>query len=1182
MKRRLALLLSGMAFAACTDAEPKKTEEHPSATVVQELPGDPLCKLPLAAATALPTQVERRFLGLAGTRTGSSLAVREPGGGASRELIVGSPGSGTTLKGYTQVLPLAQPLDIRSYTTRFEGEVAANRLGTAVAAGDFISGSGDDLVLGAPAYSSNLGIVYPVDSGLINGGDKALTTTSPRLKGFTPLEQSGTAVTVGDVTGDGVADLIVGAPFYDTSTTYTDTGAVFVQPGPVTPSSAGLLGSAPIKLLGGLTQSNYQAGSSVAVLDLNGDGSNDLVVGAPRYDAGALTDSGAVFVFFGPLSGVQSFSSANLLVFTGSVAGELAGSAVSNAGDVDKDGVADLLIGAPGSSTAAGKAYLVYGGSSLGPVATPSSLASQPRFTGVASDLAGTAIVGPGDINGDGFNDLLIGAPGHTSNTGAVYVVYGTASRFAGNSSLAATARYGGAAAASETGRALVALGDVNDDGSADFAVGAPGFSSGAGAVYVVLGYGPRWWYPDNDSDRFGTSTGAARTCGEPAAGSKKALISGDCDDTDANSYPGAAEVCDNKDNDCNGSVDDNAVDMKTWFEDADGDEYIYFSTAYLGCTPPSSSGWIDFSQFDGLECDPPAGNTDPNYSTDHDSSIHQFAAEVCDNKDNNCDGNVDEDQSLWPTWYPDGDADGYGRNASAVQACVAPANHVSNNTDCDDTLAITHPGAAEVCDSKDNNCDGAVDEGVLTTYFRDADGDGHGVPAQTAQACSKPAGYSTLSDDCNDSTTNGAQMYPGKAEVCDGLDNNCNFDTDEGVKASFFLDSDHDGYGSPYVFVSACTAPTGYVASNQDCNDASASVKPGATEVCDGKDNDCDGVVDEGVLSVWYADSDGDGVGTTNAAFSVSACSAPAGYVASHADCNDGDATVKPGGTEVCDGLDNDCDGSVDEGIATTAWYPDADGDGFGNASASPVVACRMIVSGYVGNKTDCNDSSSSINPSQAEVCEPASQTQVDNNCDGNTENGVNAKVWYRDADGDTYGDRTNTLTRCSTLPGYVERELDCNDSNPNVNPGRPEICEAGTYANQVDNDCDGDTNDVDPALPVANGGAPLWYGDADKDGHAGTGFQLRWCSDPSDLKDPLTGKVLVQGKYLLATPDDCNDSNAGAYQVLRWYKDVDRDGCGDSTDPGINSCGGPSCSVVYVTNNRDVNDANASICEL
>ncbi len=1041
--------------------------------------------------------------------------------------------------------------NITSETSRFDGEAAGSRLGAAVAVGDYTNAVGAELVLGAPAVGSpspGAGAAYTLDSSQI-AGVKTLTSTHHRFRGAAGNDQAGSAVAVADVTGSSGADLIVSAPYNDPAS-LTDAGAIYIFPGPVTTGTAPSLSTAPVKIFGN-GQASIRAGTVLAVADVNGDGRGDLAVGVPRFDGSPGTDSGAVYVFFGgaTLTGSLNLTSADLIL-TGASVNELAGSSVADAGDLDGDGKADLLIGAPGASP--GRTYLVYGGLT-GTVA----LSSQPVFTGIAGDQAGTAVAGPGDINGDGRRDLLIGAPGHTSGAGAVYVVYGGATRFTGSTALSAGPRYVGAAG-SQTGSALVGLGDIDNDGSADFAVGAPGTGSNASAVHLVLGHGPRWWYPNGDNDRVGVSTGAERRCGEPTSG--WSALEGDCDNSDPAVYPGASEICDGKDNNCDGLMDDepnsDVQDPKTWYQDTDGDRFVYLSTYHQSCVAPDSD-YIEEPMLLGYECE-----TAPSFPSDNDASIHENAAEVCDGKDNNCDGTVDEDQSQWPNWYPDGDGDGFGRNASPQKACTAPTGHVSTNTDCDDADLRSYPGATETCDNKDNNCNGTVDEGVKTTYFLDADGDGFGVPGSTAQACTKPTGYSTVSTDCNDAASNGSRMYPGNAEVCDGLDNDCDFDTDEGVKTAYYLDADRDTQGSPYTSVLACVAPTGYVTNNTDCNDSSPAVKAGATEVCDNLDNDCDFQVDEGVKVTFYADVDGDGAGTTNPNYRISACTAPTGYVTTGLDCNDGASGIRPGAPEVCDGLDNDCDSSIDEGVATSSWYPDNDRDGFGAQGSTAVVACRAPSGNHVSNNTDCNDTSNRISPVQVEICEASGQPQVDNNCAGGVDDAINASSWYRDADADGYGNESVSLVRCAQPSGYVATGRDCNDSAANVNPGQTERCEPST--SQVDNDCDGDANDVDPSTDVSQGGAPLWYGDGDRDGHAGTTFKLRWCTNPTDFKD-ANNNVIVQGAYLAGPPDDCNDSNSNAFVTETWYEDADNNGCGNP-NRSIQSCGQPGCNVRYV----------------
>jgi hypothetical protein len=283
---------------------------------------------------------------------------------------------------------------------------------------------------------------------------------------------------------------------------------------------------------------------------------------------------------------------------------------------------------------------------------------------------------------------------------------------------------------------------------------------------------------------------------------------------------------------------------------------------------------------------------------------------------------------------------------------------------DCDDNDATVHPGAAETCDGVDQDCDTVVDNDATdaTDWYADADGDGHGAGAATS-ACTAPTGSVDSDDDCDDAD---ATAFPGATEVCDGADQDCDGTADNGVMSTFYADADTDTYGDPTASTDACTAPSGYVADDSDCNDADGAVNPAATEVCDSADNDCDTVIDDGVTSTFYADADADTYGDPDTSWQ--GCAAPSGFVTDATDCDDTDADANPAGTEVCNGADDDCDGTADDGV-DVAFYQDNDEDGFGDL-ATEARACAMP-SGVVADSTDCDDTDSGVYPGAPELCD-------------------------------------------------------------------------------------------------------------------------------------------------------------------------------------------------------------------
>ena len=274
---------------------------------------------------------------------------------------------------------------------------------------------------------------------------------------------------------------------------------------------------------------------------------------------------------------------------------------------------------------------------------------------------------------------------------------------------------------------------------------------------------------------------------------------------------------------------------------------------------------------------------------------------EVCDGIDNDCDGSVDEDVAT--VFYADADDDGYG-GATTIEACELPAGFVTNGDDCDDLDPAVNPGATEVCDDADNDCDGAVDSddddvdlATASTWYIDEDGDGYGVPGDELEACSAPAGRADNADDCDDTDP---ALHP---------------------ETVWYPDSDADGFGRDSDATVGCAQPDDHVLDGGDCDDTAPAVNPGADERCDGIDNDCNGTVDEDSAidtTTFYADDDGDGYGRDDA--TTAACAAPTGYAALAGDCDDAEPAAHPDATEVCDGIDNDCDGAADLDAAVPA----------------------------------------------------------------------------------------------------------------------------------------------------------------------------------------------------------------------------------------------------------------------
>ncbi len=802
----------------------------------------------------------------------------------------------------------------------------------------------------------------------------------------------------GDTNGDGYSELLTSEPEYCRrgtgafATESGDVGKVFVLYG----TSSGLTDDDYYDILGAGV--NEELGYSLAGGDFNGDGYGDIVYGTPHHHD---PDKGALFLRVGSADGLGDSSIDQI---SGENNYDRFAETLANAGDVNNDGYDDLLASATDaedSGTDRGKVYL-YTGSASG---LTTSAAFSEEGAGDYDSL-GQGIAGAGDVDGNGYGEILVGAPGNDSGgseAGRVYVWrhYGVAT-------------------------------DVDSDG-VPAAYDCDDLDASIG--------GWQYYWEDDDFDGYGDPDSEYGTL-SCSVFSGVSANTDDCDDSDASVNPGEMEICDvnDVDEDCNGLADDEDEDvgsLATWYYDADGDGY---GTSYLisyACSRPDDPGYVDGDSFSDL-----SGDCD-----EENAAINPSANEVCDasNTDEDCNGfSDDEDPALTNgahIWSLDADGDGYGQYEGAVIQCDSPGvGYVTNNTDCDDTdptggitqtwyLDFDGDGYGSSwlttwsCGQPDDfygyafvandwDCDDNLDY-IHTPYwyYLDDDGDGYGQTANQVSSCEFSLdGYAQNQDgDCDDTTSS---IHPGASEVCDGsdLDEDCDglsddADEDPTGEWAWYRDADGDGHGSTGSWIFACDLPSGYVADADDCNDSAPTAYQGAIEVCDASniDEDCDGLADNddgddgpspASLNTFYLDNDGDAFG--DPLVTLLACDAINGYVSNSTDCNDADPEITPWGIEVCDdgNVDENCNGVADDAdpslwIATADyWHPDTDGDGYGSTGGGQYTCDGLV--GYLDSSSDCNDADASIRPGLSEVCDG-----VDQDCDGEVDDGL-------DTDGD------------------------------------------------------------------------------------------------------------------------------------------------------------------------------------
>jgi hypothetical protein len=587
-------------------------------------------------------------------------------------------------------------------------------------------------------------------------------------------------------------------------------------------------------------------------------------------------------------------------------------------GNVNGDAYADLLVGARFGTSLYGEAFS-YHGSASGISSTASRSWSSTYYYG----KFGEYVSNTGDFNGDGYKDAAIS----TFYDERIDVYHGGSSGLASSATTSVTGVYG-------LGRAL-ATADWNNDGYDDLVAGAQapgayfyrGSSSGLGS-----------------STEYSVATTAApsvSSAGDVNNDGYEEILYGDDGASRAyvamggSSFPSSTKTLSRS----GASTFGCAVTGGGDFDNDGYDDVVVGDPGYSSSTGRVTVFWGSSS---GLSTSDYTDISSPVTGAGFGATV-QWAGDV--NGDGYDDLAIGDFASRYAYVYhgcPDLDGDG---------EC--------EDEDCDDTDASINTSATEVCDGVDNDCDGYTDDedtsnsaATETTFYRDADGDGYGTTSSTT-ACEAPTGYVTNATDCNASS---AAINPGATEgVGDGVDSNC--DNAE----TCYADADNDTYRTTSTVASSdsdCndSGEATFSDPSSDCNDSSSAIHPGATEVCDSIDNDCDSLTDDAdpgtdasTKTTSYADTDGDTYG--DPADAALTCDIPAGNVTCANDCDDsGEAlATEPG---------NDCD----DGAADTypgAPDPDYDADDFGG--------------------DDCDDADNATYPDATEL-----DDGKDNNCDG------------------------------------------------------------------------------------------------------------------------------------------------------------------------------------------------------
>ena len=1050
-------------------------------------------------------------------------------------------------------------------STVIESNLPNTYYGNSVAcAGDINNDGYDDVIVGAYLYDNgqtNEGAVY-----IYHGSAVGLTIIPTIiLESNQASAQFGRSVSsAGDINSDGFDDVLIGSDAYTNGQSLE--GRTFVYHG----SAAGI-GIAPAATVES-NLANAAFGRSVAGLgDVNADGFDDIIVGSPNYSNGQ-SQEGRAYIYHGTATGINTVP---ITIMENNKAISYLGFSVSGAGDVNSDGYFDVIIGAYNADNlqdGEGFVYMHYGSAS-GISATPNIVLESNQ----EAAFFGYSVACAGDRNADGFDDIIIGANDFTNDDeqeGKAFIYYGSASGITDmpNATFESDKPY------SNFGATVSGVGDVNNDGFDDLIIGATDYSntpSNEGAIYFYFGDNcpTTIYHADSDLDGFGSMISIIVACEMPIG---YILDGSDCNDTDSLQNPNTIWYLDD-------DYDNYYAGTGTPYTQCERPDWSYFFTGILGGDDCNDSSEVvfpgGFEYLDSIDndCD---GLIETDYDWTYDALLKyngiagRFAHAVSEAGDVNGDGfadiivggftydNIEIDEGAAFVFL--GSATGISNTPANIleinQASAYFGYSVSTAGD------VNNDGYDDIIVGATLYDNGETDEGRVYIYHGSPTGI-IGTPAKilesnqtTAQFGGAVSNAGDINNDGYDDIIVGAQLYD-------------NGQTDEGVAFVY--------YGSP---VGIKSAPFTMIESNQTLSRFGCAVSTAGDVNNDGYDDVVVGAYladygqdEEGAAFVYHGGPSG-----INTVYAVK-------MESNQAYCRFGNSVSNAGDLNN-DGYSDLIIGAIQyNGIATNVGAAFIyHGSPTGIPSSPTTILSGMQGSAYLGSSVntlgDANGdgysdvivgayqytngqydegatyfyygTSTGINPIPVLQLESnqgsawfgyAVSGTGDINNDGFDDAVIGAYfydtpgaggaafvylsnpcdlIFYADADGDGFGNNDVIIEACAAPPGYVDNNLDCNDANNAINPTQIEIC------NTLDDNCNGlIDDDVTETISItASGPTEFCQGGSVILNATYSGTSVQWQKNGSNIPGATAASytATTKGNYACITTSDCNSATS------------------------------------------------------